>query len=144
MLPIRRKSGCPMSSDEISRLLIILESLGAEMRMVVDVQRRQTSELETIANRLSLLERTQVVPLFYSLRDACRRLGISESTGYKHPKRLPRPVDESRPLRYRVEDVEELARNQCGRRTNHLQKQDQCALDSTPLWKLANGRATNV
>jgi len=105
----RHSGGYPKSQD-VSRLELLLEALTAQVRLMLDSQRKQMLELNTIRARIERIERAQAIPLHYSLREACRRLGISESTGYKHPERLPMPVEGARlPLRYRVEDIETLA-----------------------------------
>jgi hypothetical protein len=55
--------------------------------------------------RLERIERALAIPAVYWRKEACSRLGISTSTGARHPERLPKPVARGK---YSVSDIEAL------------------------------------
>jgi hypothetical protein len=85
-----------------------LENILAELALLKAERAELRGALSRIEGALQRVERVMATPMLYTRAEACQRLGIAVSTAAHDPRRLPAPVAE-KPLRYRVEDVEELA-----------------------------------
>jgi hypothetical protein len=85
-----------------------VDNLLGEVRELMTGVESDRAQRALLASRLERIERALALPLNYSLAETCSRLGMSVSTGRKHPERLPTPTS-FLPLRYLVADVEALA-----------------------------------
>jgi hypothetical protein len=87
-----------------------LDNLIAELALEIAQIQKDRKFRASIDARLERLERVHAIPLVYTLKQAAARLGdYKPGWAYKHPELLPIPCS-VRPLRYRVSDVEALAR----------------------------------
>ena len=86
-----------------------IDNLITSISLVLADRQKEKATLAEISERLERIERAHAVPLCYSLREACSRLGFGTGWGNKHPEILPAPIS-NHPRRYRIEEVEALVR----------------------------------
>ncbi len=77
------------------------------LRLLLANQYELKGEIVELKGQVERLLQAVPVPETYTHAQACRRLGISSSLGYKSPELLPTPLFDN-PRRYRVEDVEAI------------------------------------
>jgi hypothetical protein len=84
-----------------------IDNLITSISLVLADRQKEKMTLAEIFARLERIERAHAVPLVYSLKQSCTRLGYGISWGRKHPELLPHPIS-NHPLRYRLAEVEAL------------------------------------
>ena len=77
------------------------------LRVILANELELKAEVLELKGQMNRLLQAVPVPETYTHAQACRRLGISSSLGYKAPELLPAPLFQN-PRRYRVEDVEAI------------------------------------
>jgi hypothetical protein len=77
------------------------------LRLILANQYEMKGEIVELKGQVERLLQAVPVPETYTHAQACRRLGISSSLGYKRPDLLPKPVFDN-PRRYLVGDVEAI------------------------------------
>jgi len=77
------------------------------LRLILANQYELKGGIAELKGQVERLLQAVPVPETYTHAQACRRLGISSSLGYKSPELLPTPLFET-PKRYRVEDIETI------------------------------------
>jgi hypothetical protein len=87
-----------------------IDNLVASVALLVAGIREDKAQRAQVLASLERIERAIAVPMTYTLKQTCRRIGCSLSWGQKNGARLPTPVSQH-PIRYRIEDVEAMVRD---------------------------------